>query len=129
MIEKIRNTTDNGNYGFGIVIDLKKAFDTVDHSILLRKLDHYGIRGISLQWLDYYLSNRKQYVSLNSHTSEQLSITHDVPQASVLGPLLFLIFINDLPKISKFLTFYLFADDTNIYYEPSDLLNIRKNCQ
>ena len=65
-------------------------------------------------------------VSVNGHTSEQLSITHGVPQGSVLGPLLFLIFINDLPKVSKFLNFYLFADDTNIYYESSDLLNIQK---
>ena len=126
MTEKIRNTIDNGNYGCGIFIDLKKAFDTVNHSILLRKLDHYGIRGISLQWSESYLSNRNQYVSVNGHTSEQLSITHGVPQGSVLGPLLFLIFINDLPKVSMFLNFYLFADDTNIYYESSDLLNIQK---
>ena len=126
MTEKIRNTIDNGNYGCGIFIDLKKAFDTVNHSILLRKLNHYGIRGISLQWFESYLSNRTQYVSVNGHTSEQLSITHGVPQGSVLGPLLFLIFINDLPKVSKFLNFSLFADDTNIYYESSDLLNIQK---
>ena len=87
MIEKIRNTIGNGNYRCGIFIDLKKAFDTVDYSILLKKLDHYGIRGISLQWFESYLSNRNQYVSVNSHTSEQLSITHGVPHGSVLGPL------------------------------------------
>ena len=127
MTEKIRNTIDNGNYGCGIFIEIKKAFDTVNHSILLRKLDHYGIRGISLQWFESYLSNRNQYVSVNGHASEQLSITHGVPQRSVLGLILFLIFINDLPKVSKFLNFYLFADDTNIYYESSDLLNIQKN--
>ena len=104
---------------------LKKHL-TLNHSILLKKLDHYGIRGFSLQGFESYLSNRNQYVSVNGHTSEQLSITHGVPQGSVLGPLLFLIFINDLPKVSKFLNFYLFADDTNIYYESSDLLNIQK---
>ena len=76
MTAKIRNTIDNGNYGGGIFIDLKKAFDTVNHSILLRKLDHYGIRGISPKWFESYLSNRNQYVSVNGHTSEQLSITH-----------------------------------------------------
>ena len=126
MTEKIRNTIDNGNYGCGIFIDLKKAFDTVNHSILLKKLDHYGIRGIPLKWFVSYLSYRKQYVSVNGHISDELVITHGVPQGSVLGPLLFLLFINDLPGVSKFLTFYLFADDTNIYYESSDLLNIQK---
>ena len=124
--EKIRNTIDNGNYGCGIFIDLKKAFDTVNHSILLKKLDHYGIRGIPLQWFESYLSNRKQYVSVNGHTSEELFVTHGVPQGSVLGPLLFLIYINDPPNVSKCLTFFLFADDTNISYESSDLLSIQK---
>ena len=73
-----------------------------------------------------YLSNRKQYVSVNGHASDELIITHGVPQGSVLGPLLLLLFINDLPSVSKFLTFYLFADDTNIYYESSDLMDIQK---
>ena len=126
MTEKIRNSIDNGNYGCGIFIDLKKAFDTVNHSILLKKLDHYGIRGAPHEWFVSYLSNRKQYVSVNGHASDELIITHGVPQGSVLGPLLFLLFINDLPSVSKFLTFYLFADDTNIYYESSDLMNIQK---
>ena len=78
------------------------------------------------EWFVSYLSNRKQYVSVNGHASDELIITHGVPQGSVLGPLLFLLFINDLPSVSKFLTFYLFADDTNIYYESSDLMNIQK---
>ena len=116
MTEKIRNTFDNGRYGCGIFIDLKKAFDTVNHSILLKKMEHYRVRGIPLQWFVSYLSNRKQYVSVNGHTSDKLQVTHGVPQGSVLGPLVFLIFINDLPNVSKFLQFYLFADDTNIYY-------------
>ena len=126
MTEKIRNSIDNGNNGCGIFIDLKKAFDTVNHSILLKKLDHYSIRGAPHEWFVSYLSNRKQYVSVNGHASDELIITHGVPQGSVLGPLLFLLFINDLPSVSKFLTFYLFADDTNIYYESSDLMNIQK---
>ena len=69
MTEKVRNTIDNRNYGCGIFIDLKKVFDTVNHSILLKKLDHYGIRGIPLQWFESYLSNRKQYVSCLSQWS------------------------------------------------------------
>ena len=107
-------------------MDLKKAFNTVNHSVLLKKLDHYGVRGIPLQWFDSYLAKRQQYVSINGCTSDKLVITHGVPQGSVLGPLLFLIFINDLPSVSKFLTFYLFADDTNIYFESPELSKIGK---
>ena len=125
MTETIRKTIDNGNFGCGIFIDLKKAFDTVKHSILLRKLEHYGIQSIPLQRFHSYLSNRKQYVSVNGLSSDELNIIHGVPQGSVHGPLLFLIFINDLPNISKHLTFCLFAADTSIYYESSNLLHIQ----
>ena len=96
---------------------MRKAFDTVNHEILLKKLEHYGIRGNALIWFKSYLANRKQYVSLNGECSESKYITCAVPQGSCLGPLLFLIYINDLPNISEVLHFYLFADDTNIYYE------------
>ena len=77
-------------------------------------------------WFQSYLSNRKQYVSINGESSELLGINCDVPQGSVLGPLLFLLYINDLPNISKVLNFYLFADDTNIYYESSSLEELEK---
>ena len=98
----------------------------MDHSILIRKLDHYGIRGIALEWFKSYLFNRQQFVSFNGHSPEKRNVTCGVPQGSVLGPLLFLIYINDLPNISKVLTFFLFADDTNIYYESSNLVQIEK---
>ena len=128
MTETIKKTIDNGHFGCGIFIDLKKAFDTVNQSVLLKKLDHYGVRGILLQWFDSYLAKRQQYVSINGCTSDKLVITHGVPQGSVLGPLLFLILINDLPSVSKYLTFYLFADDTNIYFaiESPELSKIEK---
>ena len=89
-------------------------------------MEHYGVRGIVLNWFTSYLSNRKQYVSVNGHTSEYLNISCGVPQGSVLGSLLFLIYINDLPSVSKYLRFYLFADDTNIYFEAKDLKTLQK---
>ena len=107
-------------------IDLKKAFDTVNHNILVTKLEHYGIRDSSLEWFKSYLTNRQQFVSFIGHLSDKKIITCGVPQGSVLGPLLFLLYINDLPNISNKLKFYLFADDTNIYYESSNLAEIEK---
>ena len=121
ITEQIKETIEKGKFGCGIFIDLKKAFDTVNHKILLTKLDHYGIRGTSLEWFQSYLSERKQYVYFNGQSSNVKGISCGVPQGSVLGPLLFLIYINDLPNISKKLKFFLFADDTNIYYESSNL--------
>ena len=91
--EIIKESIDKGKYGCGIFIDLHKAFDTVNHGILLKKLEHYGIRGNMLDWFQSYLSDRKQYVDINGKSSELLEITCGVPEGSVLGPLLFLIYI------------------------------------
>ena len=126
ITEKIKESIDNGKFGCGIFIDLKKALDTVNHKILISKLDHYGIRGNTLKWFESYLTDRKQYVFYNGTSSETKSISCGVPQGSVLGPLLFLIYINDLPNISDKLNFFLFADDTNIYYESDNLLELEK---
>ena len=113
-------------FGCGVFIDLKKAFDTVSHSILLQKMEYYGIRGTALHWFTSYLSERQQYVSVNGNTSGQLEISCGVPQGSVLGSLLFLICINDLPNVSKLLSFFLFLDDTNIYFKSHDLTRPQK---
>ena len=98
----------------------------MNHEILLTKLEHYGIKDNMLEWFRSYLSKRKQYISINGQSSELLDITCGVPQGSVLGPLLFLIYINGLPNVSEVLDFYLFADDTNIYYESKTLDDIEK---
>ena len=126
ITENIKESIDNGKYGCGVFIDLKKAFDTVNHKILLTKLEHYGIRGPILKWFESYLTDRKQSVFYKGKSSDILSITCGVPQGSVLGPLLFLLYINDLPNISNKLKFFLFADDTNLYYESHDLKEIEK---
>ena len=107
-------------------VDLKKAFDTVDHNILLEKLDYYGIRGVAKDWFWSYLDNQKQYVTLNGSNSSIKTILTGVPQGSVLGPLLFLIYINDLCKCVKYSETYHFADDTNMLQSPSSLETLAK---
>ena len=98
LTDDIRNARDNNNITCGIFIDLKKAFDTVDHVILLKKLSYCGFRGLANDWFKSYVNYRQQFVSMNGYDSSKLIIKHGVPYGSVLGPLLFLIYINDLNK-------------------------------
>ena len=114
LTEHTRDSLDQNKIACGIFIDLQKAFDTVDHSILLDKLAHYGIRGIANDWFRSYLSNSQQHVSINGHDSNKVVMKHGVPQGSVLGPLVFLIYINDQHKSIKYCSVRHFADDTNL---------------
>ena len=116
ITEKIRRALDTGHFACGIFIDLQKAFDTVDHDILVSKLEYYGARGVAKNWFSSYLHNRKQFVTLNGFKSSLNINNFGVPQGSVLGPLLFLIYINDLNLSVRNSTVHHFADDTNLLY-------------
>jgi len=116
VIDTINMALDNKEYVIGVFCDLQKAFDTVNHEILLRKLDHYGIRGILHAWFTDYLTDRNQFVTINDVNSCKSLVPCGVPQGSVLGPLLFLLYVNDMPNAVPGVNIRLFADDTNIFF-------------
>ena len=120
IYEKLINNLDKKLTSCAIFLDLAKAFDTVSHDILLRKLEAYGIRGNALQLFESYLKDRFQFVQLDNVKSSISLIEFGVPQGSILGPLLFLIYINDLPAATK-LFVKLYADDTFLCAENTDI--------
>ena len=121
FVGKIVQGFEKGECTLGIFLDLSKAFDTLDHQILLKKLDYYGIRGIAWNWFESYLSNRRLYVSYNGVHSDSISINYGVPQGSVLGPLLFLIYMNDIVTCLSKGSCINFADDTTIHISGKDI--------
>ena len=125
IVSAIQSNMDKRLFTCGIFIDLKKAFDTVNHQILLNKLNHYGFRGIINNWFESFLCNRSQTLEINKQLSDAALISNGVPQGSVLGPLLFLLYINDIHTCSNTFNFYLFADDTNILYANKNLRSLK----
>ena len=126
ITENIRKALDDGNIGCGVFVDLQKAFDTVDHQILLPKLNHYGICGVSNDWFKSYLSNCIQYVSINGYDPGLTAINCGVCQGSVLGLLLFLLYINDLNQAKKNCKVHHFADDTNLLCLGNSIKKLNK---
>ena len=126
LVTKISKAIDDNEFTMGVFLDLSKAFDTVDHLILLQKLEHYGIRGVALDWFKNYLTGRTQFVKYKTTNSDSFSIKCGVPQGSVLGPLLLLLYINDITKCSQILSFILFADDTNLFLNHHDVMTLYK---
>ena len=121
LINKIVTAHDKKDIVLGVFIDLKKAFDTVNHDILIKKLEFYGVRGITLKWIVSYLSERSQYVSFDGCNSAIGGISCGVPQGSILGPLLFLVYVNDLCNVSSIVECLLYADDTSLYVTGSNI--------
>ena len=126
LYDKISEAIDKRELAVGVFLDLSKAFDTVDHEILFQKLDCYGIRGVALDWIKSYFFNRMQFVQVDNECSTLRSITCGVPQGLILGPLFFLLYINDLSSVSKLGKTILFADDTNLFFSHANPVHLSK---
>ena len=127
LTREILDSFDKNQFTLGVFIDLSKAFDTVNHEILLSKLRYFGIEGTYLKWFQSYLHNRKQFITFgNNKKSDLLPINCGVPQGSILGPLLFLLYVNDLQKASDILKPLMFADDTNLFYSHKNIRELFK---
>jgi hypothetical protein len=124
LMEKIIGALEQGNFTIGIFLDFSKAFDTVNHKILLSKLNCYGIRGIANKWVGIYLSGRKEFTTYNGSNSATTNIKCGVPQGSILGPILFLLYINDLGTISPTVSPIMFADDSNLFMSGNNLYSL-----
>ena len=114
FVDNVIHKLDCGKLPISIFLDLSKAFDTLDHTILLEKLKYHGIDGVALAWFRNYLTNRSQFVQINDIESARLAISTGVPQGSILGPLLFILYVNDICTVSEQFYPILYADDTTL---------------
>ena len=127
LTENIRKNLDEANIGYGVFVDLQKAFDTIEHNILLSKLEHYGIHGLASEFGWNLISQiKKQYVSINGYDSNPADVKFGVPQGPVLGLLLFLVYTNDLNQALKFCKVHHFADDTNLIHFSKSVYRLNK---
>jgi len=126
LTEIVRSSLDKTEFSAAVFLDLQKAFDTVDHNILLQKLCHYGVRGVALKVFESYLKNRSQCVVINDAKSNYHEVKHGVPQGSVLGPLMFIIYINDLHNSVCYSTSIHFADDTSLVFTEKSLKELNR---
>ena len=120
LVEKVTRAFDSGKIIVGVYLDIRKVFDAISHPILLRKLYALGIRGNIYDWIESYLTNRSQFVLYNNSKSKKKIIFHGVPQGSILGPLFFIVFMNDISRASDLLFSSLFADDTTVLIESQN---------
>ena len=122
MVDHIYEAFEKNEYTLGVLIDLSKGFDTVDHSIVIRKLELYGITGRNYAWVKSYLSNLLQYIQIDENCKTEYCVVKcGLPQGSILGPLLFLLYVNDFKNASSVLDPIMFADDTNLFYTHSNI--------
>ena len=121
LTQHVANRIESKNFTLGVFIDLSKAFDSLDHNILLNKLFHYGVRGIALEWCRSYLTGSHPYVRVIETDSTPIETTKGVPQGSILGPLFFNIFLNDITNASTDLKYILYADDTTLLHSNNNI--------